>query len=158
MFKLTVFSFIVVFFVVSAISCNKPDVVCPDTQVFDFKVSFLKEIDTTSTRLEIYHPDVGSFSTNQALPFLVSIPVNVTSDNTSFYIDFIYEGENDTIIKTDIISFTYITNNYIGHYECGFVMKFELTDSSYTTNHIDSVSWVNNLINEENDLNLEIYY
>lgn len=157
MFRL-VSSLIVVLIIISTIGCNKADVVCPDTQAFDFKISFTKEIDTSSTRLEIYHHDVGSFTTDQDLPFLVSIPVDVTSDSTSFYIDFIYENDSVLIVKTDTIMFTYLKSNLIKEYECGFVMEFELTDSLNTYNHIDSVSWVNNLINEENELNLEIYY
>lgn len=134
------------------------EVKCPDTQAFDFKISFLKQIDVESTSLKIYHPKVGTFTTDEELPFLVSIPVDVTSDSTSFFIDFIYDDGITQVIKTDTITFSYLSNIYLHHQECSFVMNFTITDSLATKNHIDSVSWINKYINEENELNMEIYY
>ncbi len=141
------------------IGCNSEEPVCPDTQSYDFKLGLTKVSDTVSNELKIYNPEVGSFSTNEPLPFYVSIPVNITSDSTVFYIDFMYV-RNDTVFikKTDTIAFTYVSDVYLNNQECGFVMTFDIKNIYVSKHHIDSVTWLNNKIDEDNERNLEIYY
>jgi hypothetical protein len=129
--------------------------VCPDTQSYDFKLSLIQQGDLQVDNIKIYNPKLGSFVTDKELPFLVSIPVDVTSDNTSVLFDFTLK---DSSVVTDTIIFKYNKTTCMEHPQCGFVMKFEITDSLATHNHIDSVSWKNNLLDEDNELNLEIYY
>ncbi len=137
-------------------SCNQADPICPDTQSYDFKLALSKVGDTTSTRIKIYHPDIDSLNADNNFPVLINIPVNVNSDSTIFFIDFI----NDTTKtrETDTIAFTYTKNTYLKHSECGFIMDFAIDSIYMTFNHIDSAFWINSFINEDNERNLEIYY
>lgn len=158
MLKLIILPFVVILLISTIISCNEAEVVCPDTQAYDFKLAVINNSDDTATSVDIYHPDVGKLNASEELSFLVSIPVNLTSDSTSFFIDFIYQQVTLTTIITDTIMFKYLSNSSMNYQECGFILDFELTDSLYTQNKIDTAFWVNNLINDENELNLEIYY
>lgn len=148
-------SLLVLIFFLLLNSCNKADIVCPDTQSYDLKLSLIQKREQSVINIKIYNPDLGSFTTDKDLPFLVSIPVNVTTDSTVFFLDFTLK---DSTIKTDKIMFNYKKITCMKYPKCGFVMKYEITDSLSTKNYIDSVSWVNNLINIDNELNLEIYY
>jgi hypothetical protein len=133
--------------------------VCPDSQSYDFKLGLTNKTDTVTNEIKIYNPKVGSFSTNEAMPFFVSIPVNIASDSTVFYIDFMHV-RNDTIFKkeTDTIAFTYTSSVYQEYQECGFIMNFNIKNIYVSKHHIDSVAWLNNKIDKDNERNLEIYY
>ena len=140
------------------ISCNKADPVCPDSdkRTYDFKLAFSRIKDSTTTQLKIYHPDLDTINTENKFPELLSIPVDMNSNVTEFYIDFINDSTKTT--TTDTITFTYEKNIYLNYRECGFIMDF-IIDSIYgTSNNLDSAKIVNKYINEENELNLEIFY
>ncbi|MDA3890268.1 MAG: DUF6452 family protein [Salinivirgaceae bacterium] len=140
-------------------SCNQADTVCPDTQVYDFKLILERVNDSTSTRLKIYYTATDSIITESNFPELVNIPVDLNSDSMSFYIDFI----NDTapeLNKTDTFSLAYKTTTYMTDQECGFIMKFEIDTTTwhYTTHQIDTTLTINHLINADNEGNLAIFY
>lgn len=140
-------------------SCNQADPVCPDTQAYNLKVAFYKSTDSTTNRLKFYHPNLpDSLETDNSLSPLVNVPVDPSSDSTAFYIDFIIENDSVNSRETDMISIIYTSNLFLDNQECGFIMDFEITDGYYSQNAIDSVSWVYNLINEDNEINLEVYY
>ncbi len=147
---------IVLIIIMWATSCNQADPVCPDTQAFDFKLTISKITDSTSTSIKIYHPDLDTLNNDNDFPVLISVPVDVNADSTTFFIDFI----NDTTKtrETDTIAFTYTKKTYLKHQECGFIMEFAIDSVYMTFNHIDSAFWVNSLINKDNERNLEIYY
>ena len=124
----TYFTYIIT--ILLLLSCNKETPVCPDSQSYDFKLGLTNKTDTVTNEIKIYNPKVGSFSTNEAMPFFVSIPVNIASDSTVFYIDFMHV-RNDTIFKkeTDTIAFTYTSSVYQEYQECGFIMNFNIKKS-----------------------------
>jgi len=139
------------------VSCTQEDVVCPDTQLYDFKLILENKFDTSINRIKLYHPDLeDSIATEAKLPTLVNIPVNLNSDSTAFYIDFIDDSTGTRI--TDLIAFTYTNNSHLNNQECGFVMEFEIIKGYTSDNKIDSIVWINNKIDEDNEGNLEIYY
>jgi len=135
-------------------ACNKSEPVCPDTQTFDFKLSLFREIDVTTTRLKFYNAN-DSIVSEDNFPTLLSVPVDLNADSTTFYIDFI----NDTLpTVTDKITFTHSGNIYLHDQVCGFIMEFKINSISTSKNKIDSAAWKNDQINAENESNLEIYY
>jgi len=89
----------------------------------------------------------------------VEIPVNITSDSTLIYIDFIYSTDTTPEIKvTDYIAFTTTNHTYMDELECGIVTEFKIKRKYYSENHIDTAILNYDLINSENVNHVEIYY
>lgn len=153
-------TFILLAFALLALgSCNKVDPVCPDSQSYDFKLLLKKSNDTTSTRILIYNPDADTLNVEEKFPELVSIPLDLNANITTVYIDFINDTVPDLKV-TDTINIAYTDSLYLNSQECGFIVafKFDTTFSSISRHNIDTVFFINDMINEDNEGNIKIHY
>ncbi len=138
--------------------CEKAKPVCPDSPAYNFIVSFYHVYDSTVTRLKVYNPDmdVDSLTFKEGLSPTVEVPVNITTDSTVFFIDFIDDTLNT--VTTESLAFTYDKNIYLNEQQCGVLIDFELKNIYASHSIIDSIAWINKYINKDNEGNLEIYY
>ena len=148
-------------------SCNTKDTICPEEQISPFRIGFKRTIDSTTNNYVVYltlPSESGSINDtiyhSATAPGYVYLPVDITSDSTWFYIDFIYynKADSSTLIKTDTISYTYTSEPILNNLDCGFSMEFKLDTFYYTNNHIDTAFLKNKLINSDKLNHVEIYY
>ncbi len=75
---------------------------------------------------------------------VLELPLNINADNSAFVIDFFH-------VK-DTLWFNYNRETHFVSVECGFTMFFEITDMTYTTNHIqhisENITYVTNSLDE----------
>ncbi len=80
----------------------------------------------------------------------INLPMNGSANETGFIFNF---GE-----EIDTVWFSYKVIPWFISLECGFVLNFELFDTRYTTNRIDSVVILINEVTSFDDANIRIYH
>jgi|GEM_PF-3683760 hypothetical protein len=154
---------VILFLITSTIifqGCNNSGVKCPGNSISPFRLGFNRTKDSISNHFNVYSPLLtDSIYNSNTEPSSLEFPVNITSDSTLIYIDFIYSTDSTPEVKvTDIIAFSSTSHSYMEELECGIVTEFRIKRVYYSDNHIDTVIFTYNQINSENVNHVEIYY
>lgn len=152
-------------FSLTFISCNNVETTCPDEQISQFRLGFNKDINDDINYYTLYltiPTDSGTINDtiykSDIDPGYIYIPVDITSDSSSFFIDFSIVTDTSTTTYTDIIAYTYSRTPILDNLECGFTMEFQIDKVYYTTNLIDSAYITSKAINTEKVNHVEIIY
>lgn len=156
------------------IACNNEPEKCPDNQTPYFKVALFKYLETDTlnfTVIRIHNADVfleGNEELNDTLysnfdfPTLWGMPVNNLTDSLSLIIERMYVDTSMIASNKsfDTLHIKYNFDLYLENLECDFFLEYTIDslDYNYTMNQIDSVSFKNYKINDEQNTNVEIYF
>lgn len=136
--------------------CTEETTSCPDTDVPYLRLSFVNSGISLDTAI-IYNELLGDYFYNSdTAPGTVEIPLNLNSDTT--YIDFEFMYADSAVVFRDRIYFVYEHSIQTEDIECGFYTTFELNEILATTNSIDSIYFLDSVINSYENIHAEIYY
>ncbi len=87
----------------------------------------------------------------------VYLPFRSTTNSTSYYFHYTQAGLDDEAMN-DTVTFNYTSTPYFASEECGAMLKFDITDISYSKHLIDSIAITDASITNTDVERIKIYF
>lgn len=151
MIKRLIFSCALLVILVS--SCERDDICAVNTPTTPQLVIQFYDIQNTSEAkpLTVEITEVGnmeSYITTDS-DTIVSIPLRTNLESTQFTFTKNPGSEDSTQVNTDVVTFTYLTNEEFISRACGFKVTYQNLNATVTNSEEDATRWIRDLqINE----------
>ncbi len=137
-------------------ACNT-DLDCYESEDNSYKLAIsFHSVDTAGIISDTTLPDLSAFNSDKVDSVYaksnlhnIKLPLNPMDTSCNFIIE--------TSMNSDTIEFKYKTETILASYECGFNSVYYLQKVIIKNSFFDSVTIINDTINEENRNNLKIW-